>query len=46
MMQAGVQQAVAMRISGHSTAHIFQRYNIVDEPDLHYAVKKVEERKG
>ena len=37
MMQAGVQQAVAMRISGH---------NIVDESDLHDAVKKVEEYKG
>jgi hypothetical protein len=40
MMQAGVQQAVAMKISGHSTPHIFQRYNIIDEPELHKAVKK------
>jgi len=28
MMQSGVQQAVAMKISGLSTPHIFQRYNI------------------
>jgi hypothetical protein len=46
MMQAGVQQAVAMRISGHSTGRVFNRYNIVDESDLHDAVKKVEEHKG
>jgi hypothetical protein len=45
-MQAGVQQAVATKISGHSTPHIFQRYNIIDESDLYEAVKKVEERKG
>jgi hypothetical protein len=46
MMQAVVQQAVAMKISGHSTPHIFQRYNIIDDSDLHEAVKKVEEYKG
>jgi integrase len=46
MMRAGVQQAVAMKISGHSTPHIFQRYNIADEFDLHEAVKKVEEHKS
>jgi hypothetical protein len=46
MMQAGVQQAVAMKISGHSTPHIFQRYNMIDESDLHEAAKKVEEHKA
>jgi hypothetical protein len=46
MMQADVQQAVAMKISGKSTPHIFQRYNIIDESDPHEAVKKVEEHKG
>jgi uncharacterized protein (DUF433 family) len=42
MMRAGVQQVVAMRISGHSTTHIFQRYNIVDETDLHAAADLIE----
>jgi hypothetical protein len=35
-----------MKISGHSTPHIFQRYNIISESDLNGAVKKVEERKS
>ena len=30
LMDAGVQQAVAMKISGHRDASVFQRYNIVD----------------
>jgi integrase len=42
MMRAGVQQAVAMKISGHTTTHIFQRYNIVDESDIQDAAAKVE----
>jgi integrase len=46
MMRAGVQRAVAMEISGHTSPHIFQRYNIVDEAGLHEAVKKVEEHKS
>ena len=46
MMPAGVQPAVAMKIGGHSTPHIFQRYNISGEAGLHEAVKKVEEHKG
>lgn len=41
-----VQPAVAMKISGHSTLHIFQRYNIINESDLNEAAKKVEERKS
>jgi len=47
MMQSGVQQAVAMlKISGHSTPHIFRRYNIIGESDLHEAVKKVADYKA
>jgi integrase len=42
MMKAGVQQAVVMRVSGHTTDHIFQRYNIVAEDQLHEAMEKVE----
>jgi integrase len=44
MMRAGVQQAVAMKISGHATTHIFQRYNIVDETDLHHAASLIESK--
>lgn len=44
MMRAGVQQVVAMRISGHSTTNIFQRYNIVDETDLHAAADLIESK--
>jgi hypothetical protein len=46
MMQAGVRQAVATKISGYSTPHFLQRYNIIDESDLREAVKKVEEHDG
>src|SRR5579863_3988824 len=46
MMQAGVRPAVTMKISGHSTPHIFQSYNIIDELDVHEAVKKAEKHKG
>jgi integrase len=42
MMKAGVQQAVAMRVSGHTTNHIFQRYNIIAEDPLHEAMERVE----
>jgi hypothetical protein len=44
MMQAGVQQAVGTKFSGYSTPHLLQRYNIIEESELHEAVKKVEDR--
>jgi integrase len=39
---AGVSQAVAMRISGHKTASMFQRYNIVCTDDLKIALEKTQ----
>jgi integrase len=42
MSQAGVPQQIAMRISGHKTASMFQRYNIVCTDDLRGALEKTE----
>src|ERR1039458_7364647 len=42
MTQAGVPQAVAMKISGHKTACMFQRYNIVATDDLRTALERTE----
>lgn len=43
MTQAGVPQAVAMKISGHKTAGMFQRYNIVATDDLRTALAITEQ---
>jgi integrase len=42
MIRCGVPQVVAMRISGHKTAAVFNRYNIVDEADLADAASRIE----
>jgi integrase len=39
MMKSGqVDQAVAMKISGHKTDSVFRRYRIVDEGDIERAL--------
>lgn len=44
MIRRGVPQVVAQRISGHKTATVFNRYNIIDEADLEAAAARIESR--
>jgi integrase len=39
-VRAGVDPAVVMRISGHRTRAVFDRYNIIDERDLAAAIER------
>ena len=42
LMNASVQQAVAMKISGHRDASVFQRYNVVDTKQTADAMQRVQ----
>ena len=42
LIRAGVTEHVAMKISGHKTASVFRRYDIVDARDLADAAQKIE----
>lgn len=45
-VRAGVPQSVAMKMTGHKTDSVFQRYNITSDSDLRDAAKTMNRAAG